>query len=85
MKRLLRVFVLSLALLGSSFPTPIRPEPKAANAETKDCVVYITRTGARYHRGGCRYLRYSAYAISRGEALKRGYTACHVCGGSDCE
>jgi competence protein ComEC len=40
---------------------------------------YITRTGERYHRGGCRHLRRSAIPITRAEAEARGYTPCRVC------
>ena len=40
--------------------------------------VYITRTGAKYHRGSCRYLRYSKIPISL-ERAKRGYSPCSVC------
>lgn len=40
--------------------------------------VYITRTGAKYHRGNCRYLRYSKIPISL-ERAKRSYGPCSVC------
>lgn len=40
--------------------------------------VYITRTGAKYHRGSCRYLKYSKIAISL-EKAKRSYGPCSVC------
>ncbi len=40
--------------------------------------VYITRTGAKYHRDGCRYLRSSKILISLTDA-KRGYSPCSVC------
>ncbi|HEY9046836.1 MAG TPA: hypothetical protein VIN08_13125 [Ohtaekwangia sp.] len=41
--------------------------------------VYITRTGAKYHKSTCRYLKYSSYEITLKEAKERGYTACSVC------
>jgi len=41
--------------------------------------VYITRTGSKYHRSGCRYLSRSKIAISRSSAISRGYGACSVC------
>ena len=41
--------------------------------------VYITRTGEKYHRAGCRYLRKSQIEISLSEAKNEGYTACSVC------
>ena len=41
--------------------------------------VYITKTGSKYHRDGCRYLRKSQIAISLSDAKNRGYSACSVC------
>lgn len=41
--------------------------------------VYITKTGSKYHRGNCRYLRKSKIPISLEEAKRRGYTPCSVC------
>ena len=43
-----------------------------------ETTVYITRTGSKYHRGGCRYLRRSAIPTSLAEA-RRYYSACSVC------
>ena len=40
--------------------------------------VYITRTGKKYHRGSCSYLRSSKISISLTDA-KRGYSPCSVC------
>ncbi len=52
---------------------------KAGVAATDtDSTVYITRTGKKYHRGSCSYLRYSKIPISLTEA-KRGYSPCSVC------
>lgn len=41
--------------------------------------VYVTRTGSKYHRGGCRYLRQSKIAMSLAAAKAAGYTPCKVC------
>lgn len=41
--------------------------------------VYITNTGAKYHRGSCRHLAKSKIAIKRSDAIKQGYGACKVC------
>ena len=49
----------------------------AASTDT-DSTVYITRTGKKYHRGSCSYLRYSKIPISL-TAAKRGYFPCSVC------
>ena len=40
--------------------------------------VYVTRTGTKYHRGSCRYLRYSKIPIDL-ESAKRNYGPCSVC------
>lgn len=40
--------------------------------------VYITRTGTKYHRAGCRYLARSAIPIALSEAATA-YGACSVC------
>jgi phosphatidylserine/phosphatidylglycerophosphate/cardiolipin synthase-like enzyme len=50
-------------------------KPPGADADT----VYITRTGTKYHRAGCRHLARSSVAISRKEAEARGYAPCKVC------
>jgi methylphosphotriester-DNA--protein-cysteine methyltransferase len=41
--------------------------------------VYITKTGKKYHRASCQYLRKSQIEISMKEAVDRGYTPCSVC------
>jgi hypothetical protein len=50
--------------------------PTAVNQE--EITVYVTRTGEKYHRGSCRYLRKSRIPISLTDA-KRDYGACSVC------
>lgn len=45
----------------------------------KGDTVYITKTGSKFHRAGCRYLRESKIAIDRDEAIALGYTPCSVC------
>ena len=46
---------------------------------SEDTIVYITKSGKKYHREGCRYLSKSKIPISLKEAIKRGYTPCSVC------
>lgn len=52
-----------------------------AQTQQNSQTVYITRTGNKYHKSGCRYLRQSSIAISLSDAQAQGYTACSVCGG----
>ncbi len=47
-------------------------------AETTGITVYGTRTGAKYHRGHCRYLRKSKIPMTL-ERAKRRYGPCSVC------
>ncbi len=41
--------------------------------------VYITKTGDKYHRDGCSYLKKSKIAISKEDAIKRGKEPCSKC------
>ncbi|HHV98151.1 MAG TPA: MBL fold metallo-hydrolase [Clostridiaceae bacterium] len=52
------------------------------NTERNTKTVYITKSGSKYHKDGCRYLSKSKIPISLSEALERNYTPCSVCGGS---
>jgi len=57
----------------------------AAKEETKkseiseETIVYITKTGKKYHTSDCRYLSKSKISITLKEALEKGYTPCSVC------
>lgn len=42
-------------------------------------IVYITNTGTKYHRDGCRYLASSKIAKTCSWVISHGYTACSVC------
>ena len=44
-----------------------------------DTTVYITKTGAKYHNDGCRYLKQSRIPMSLSDAKERGYAPCSVC------
>ncbi|WP_422104648.1 hypothetical protein [Winogradskyella sp.] len=41
--------------------------------------VYTTKTGEKYHKSNCHYLKYSKKAIKLDKAKALGYTACKVC------
>lgn len=64
-------------------PSPARIEsPEAKTPTTSDqqeITVYITRTGAKYHRAGCRYLSKSCIPTTLKQAKGR-YGPCSVCG-----
>jgi hypothetical protein len=60
-------------------PAPPAVAPKAPKAQPVEQTVYVTRTGSKFHRGTCGYLRQSKIAMTRSEALANGYTPCKVC------
>ena len=83
-----RLLFLGILLASLVIPTvtPVHASgTKVGRQQPKECVVYITRTGKRYHKASCRSLRYSKLEITRAEAERLGYTPCRRCGGSDCE
>lgn len=53
---------------------------KDTSEDTQTYTVYITKTGAKYHEGYCRYLKSSKIPIELNDAKVRGYTPCKVCG-----
>ncbi len=67
------IFTVSSAV-GADVPTV----PDMSNAD-ESVIVYITRTGAKYHREGCHHLRHSHIPLTLTEARRRGYSACSVC------
>jgi hypothetical protein len=46
-------------------------------------IVYTTKSGSKYHRAGCSYLRSSSISIELGAAKARGMSPCSRCGPSD--
>ncbi len=60
--------------------TPIAQKEGAVGTteETDDVTVYVTRTGSKYHREGCRYLARSMIPILLKEAVLS-YGPCSVC------
>ena len=50
-----------------------------AQSQNNEYTVYITKTGDKYHRAGCRYLSKSQIAISKSDAIGSGYSPCSVC------
>ncbi len=79
MRRLLAALILCLSFL-CPVALPVRAQQGTADPQaTKTQTVYVTRTGRRYHRDGCRYLAASKIPISLKDAKARGFTACKVC------
>lgn len=68
MKRFIAV-LLTLTLIFSMF----------AGIACADTIVYITKTGKKYHNSGCSHLSKSKISISLSDAISRGYTPCADC------
>ena len=81
MRRLLSLLISAALFIGGALaaPPPATQSTPQQTAQTKEVTVYVTRTGKKYHREGCRYLASSKIPISLKEAKAKGYTACKVC------
>lgn len=60
-------------------PPAASPEP----VELSDTTVYVTASGGKYHRAGCRYLAAGGAPMPLAEALVAGYSACSVCAAAE--
>lgn len=54
---------------------PTISEPVIKN----EVIVYITKTGEKYHTAGCSYLKKSKIPIELSDAKNNGYTPCSRC------
>lgn len=78
MKKLfLIILFLSFSFLPSFSAGP--SIPITANIEPLTEVVYITKTGTKYHTGSCHFLKKSKIKTTKSEAKSSGYSACSVC------
>ena len=50
----------------------------------KDVTVYTTKTGKRFHKDGCRYLKKSKIKTTLKKACAAGHTSCKVCKPPNC-
>jgi len=72
MRRLLAALTLCLVLL-CPVALPVAGQQRApAQSDQQTQTVYVTRTGKKYHRDGCRYLASSKFPISLKEPRRRG-------------
>lgn len=78
----LRILFVAMLLVVIAGPVAViawqAPPNSEKKAQTKEQTVYITRTGKKYHRDGCRHLR-SRIPTTLTGAIEAGYTACSVC------
>ncbi len=85
MNRLVRICAPALLVLAiatpavaAQVPKPTAPPEYTAVAK-KTVYVYKTRTGGKYHRSGCRYLKKSRTKVTLKAAKRAGLKPCKVC------
>ena len=78
-----RTIIISLiiAILLFSIPiiSSINQNKTTPKNEVSTVMVYITRTGSKYHRNHCSYLRSSKIEISLENAVEESYSPCSRC------
>lgn len=79
MKNLFFLFVVSLWVSLSGFVSVAESQPLVEAVAPKEQVVYITKTGKKYHKSSCHHLKKSKIEIKKLKAKELGYTACAVC------
>ncbi len=79
MKRLCSAFLALLLLCGCTGGGEAEEAVTRVSSSAKSSVtVYVTKTGEKYHKEGCNYLK-SKIAISLSDAKELGYDACSRC------
>jgi hypothetical protein len=76
------LLVLTLLTLSCSRKTDVPPKEETTTELSQDDLdqtVYITMSGDSYHTEQCKYVRMERQAITKEEAIDRGYTPCKVC------
>ena len=73
---IIAVLLLTVSGCGSKSDSKSTPSQVVTN---KEQTVFVTRTGKKYHRDGCQYLRQSKRKIGLSAAIDKGYTPCKVC------
>lgn len=57
----------------------VKNNKTSTDDDTCNKIIYVTGTGKKYHREGCRYLRKSTTPMNLCDAIDAGYTPCKVC------
>jgi biopolymer transport protein ExbD len=79
MKKILVIISVILVMLTQAPLLISISQAQTTKEQKKEIIVYITKTGAKYHRGSCSYLRKSKISIAKKEAIANGYSACSRC------
>ena len=79
MKHVLRVFAFLLLVLFLFTAISAMASPVLDSLASGNTIVFITRTGSKYHRDGCGSLSRSQIEITLKEAVEQGYGPCKRC------
>ncbi len=80
MRHIARLLIFVCLLVSAPVAVvPFQQFAPQTQTQNKTETVYVTRTGKRYHRDGCQYLRSSRIPMSLKDAQAKGYTPCKVC------
>lgn len=71
--------VIAAPIITGTQDQAVVEQPVTEQPTAEEIIVYITNTGAKYHRSGCRHLNDSKYETTLTKALSQGYTACGTC------
>jgi len=78
MKNFFFLLVVTLWVSFSGF-APVAENQALETTTAKEQVVYITKTGKKYHTASCHHLKKSKIEIKKSKAKELGYTACAAC------
>lgn len=79
--RILRFLVIFFLIFTPFFAGSVNADPRAGTTTymVQETVVYITKTGSKYHKSSCRYLSQSKIKTVLKKAIAAGMGACKVC------
>lgn len=73
-------------IAAATTPTPksdaiiqLEKDTESLQQDKIETIVYVTKSGTKYHRDGCGYLKKSKIPISLEDAEAKGYTPCSKC------
>lgn len=78
-KTIIISIVIAILLFSIPIISSINQNKTTPKSEASTVMVYITRTGSKYHRNHCSYLRSSKIEISLENAIEEFYSPCSRC------
>ena len=73
-----RLAILAVIVAAFAFARVAQQSAPAAEPVGRETIVYVTKTGSKYHRDGCQYLRQSKIPMPLSQATQM-YDPCSRC------